>query len=546
VPQQLLFVTITDTTGCSESFSINLEIVPHWIVDAQIGSSACTNNAGQINLSILSGPGGYTFQWSNGAMTEDLTALSAGFYSVTITSAQGCQFFENFNVPGGPPQPNLGPRNLTVCGTSYTLGVGSQYFAYQWNTGATSQSITVSTDGTYYVNVWDSSGCLGSDTITLQFLPPVNMAIAGPDPLEICQGDTAYLNAINPNVLAYLWNTGQTSGDIFVQAPGTYTVVGTAANGCTDSASVTVIVNPNPTVSLGPDTAYCALGTVEVSPGPGFAAYLWSTGDVTDTLSIGIQGGYWVEVTDGNGCSARDTILIGRNPLPTTDIGLDTTYCVGTPFSLDAGAGFVTYEWNVGGISQTLTPQQSGPYQVVVSDSNGCYGGSNTVIITILPLPVVPVISIQGNQLVSTAATTYQWYYEGNPIAGATGQSHTPTQPGYYTVEVTDANGCGTTLSAPFLMVFQITNQHVPEGFSPNGDGIHDQFMIKYIEFFPENTFTVFNRWGQPVFSQFGYDNTWEGQAQGGKPLPDGTYFYELKFPDGQLEPVSGYFILNR
>ena len=78
------------------------------------------------------------------------------------------------------------------------------------------------------------------------------------------------------------------------------------------------------------------------------------------------------------------------------------------------------------------------------------------------------------------------------------------------------------------------------------GDGNHDQLTIKFIEFFPGNQLTILNRWGQQVYQENNYANTWSGVSDTGNDLPDGTYYYVLTFDDDSIEPVSGYIIINR
>ena len=89
----------------------------------------------------------------------------------------------------------------------------------------------------------------------------------------------------------------------------------------------------------------------------------------------------------------------------------------------------------------------------------------------------------------------------------------------------------------------------VPEGFSPNGDNVNDQFVIDGLEYYPDNRITIFNRWGQKVFESAPYANNWDGTSQnsmtiGNEKLPEGTYFYLLDLGNGDV--MKGYIYLTR
>ena len=91
---------------------------------------------------------------------------------------------------------------------------------------------------------------------------------------------------------------------------------------------------------------------------------------------------------------------------------------------------------------------------------------------------------------------------------------------------------------------------HVPEGFSPNGDGVNDTYVIQDIEYYPNNHFVVFNRWGNKVYEANPYDNSWHGQSEasfsfGGTDLPAGIYFYTLDLGDGS-PIIKGYVYMNK
>src|SRR5262249_15695892 len=155
---------------------------------------------------------------------------------------------------------------------------------------------------------------------------------------------------------AYLWNNGATTRTITVNSSGSFSVQVTDANGCqgASSAPVSVTVSTPPIASIVPNgpTTFCSGGSVTLDAGAGFAAYLWTNGATTRTISVNSRGSFRVQVTDANGCqsaaSAPVSVTVNTPPIASiTPNGL-TTFCSGGSVTLDAGAGFAAYLWNNG------------------------------------------------------------------------------------------------------------------------------------------------------------------------------------------------------
>jgi gliding motility-associated-like protein len=102
-------------------------------------------------------------------------------------------------------------------------------------------------------------------------------------------------------------------------------------------------------------------------------------------------------------------------------------------------------------------------------------------------------------------------------------------------------DGCGF---ATDTVTITVQDLFIPQGFSPNGDGVNDRFEITGIEAYPGNDLKVFDRWGRPVLAQKNYDNSWDGRARNGVPLLDDTYFYVLNLSEGLT--YNGYLIIKR
>jgi len=220
------------------------------------------------------------------------------------------------------PTCSVSPSSAEVCaGGSATFTVtpsgGTAPYTFLWNTGETTQSITKSAAGTYTVTVTDSKGCTTTCSGTLIVNPNPTCSVS-PASAEICSGGSQQFTA-NPSggtaPYTFLWSSGETTQSITKSAAGTYTVTITDSKGCTTSCSGSLVVNPNPTVSI--NSVACDLdGSIVLhsvpSGGTGPYTFLWSTGATTQDITVTAAGTYSVTVTDSKGCvSAQASIRVG-------------------------------------------------------------------------------------------------------------------------------------------------------------------------------------------------------------------------------------------
>ncbi len=125
---------------------------------------------------------------------------------------------------------------------------------------------------------------------------------------------------------------------------------------------------------------------------------------------------------------------------------------------------------------------------------------------------------------------------------GSTGPVLNGVPAGSYTATITDANGCTVRTTITITQPEDVT---LPTGYTPNGDGYNDFFVVRGLDAYPNNTFTVFNRWGNVVFDTFNYKNDWAGQNTTGDELPNGTYFVIITLKGGE-RTLQGYVDLRR
>src|ERR1051326_2964848 len=396
-------ITISNSTGCSTSATATVTVNPLPVVALGPDSALCMGD----NVVLNAGNPGSTYSWSTGATTQTITVNSAGTYSVLVTAPGGCTGTDTRIIKVNPsPTVSIG-NDTTFCqGGSVLYDAGNPGDNYLWSNSATTQTITVTTSGTYDVIVTNSSGCSRTDTavVTVNPLPVVAL---GPDQ-TICGSIT--LDAQNPGS-SYSWSNGATSQQTTVNLTGSYAVTVTSPAGCTNRDTINITVSPAPVVALGNDTSVCPNGNYLLDAGNPGDTYSWSTGASTQTITVNNAGSYYVIVTDPSGCTNSDTIAITAFALPVVALGNDTTLCAG-PLTLDAGNPGDTYLWSDASTGQTLSVSASGTYSVIVTNANGC-SNSDTINVTIPPAPLLnlgPDTTLCANSVVLDA---------GNPGIGA-------------------------------------------------------------------------------------------------------------------------------
>ncbi|MFZ4520619.1 MAG: FISUMP domain-containing protein [Bacteroidales bacterium] len=385
-------------TGQNCSLQDDIQVFFHPVSEPEITGdiSVCNNESNvsynasapftQFNWSITGGT--FTGQGTP-AIVANWTTVGLQTIALTCTNQYGCLVQKNYEVevhelpnaiilPGGA---------TTVCAgesVNLTAGGGTDYL---WSDASTSATITVSNSGTYIVTITDANGCsnTASQLVTVNPLPVAVITPLGAT--TFCQGGSVNLTASGGT--GYLWSDATTTTTISVLASGTYTVTVTGSNGCINTASQAVTVNPLPTAMITPDgaTTFCQGGTVGLHASGG-TDYHWSNSATTASITVSMPGSYQVTATDINGCISSSSQLVAVNPLP---VGLitpngPTVFCQGGSVILNASGG-IGYKWSNSTTASTITVLTSGIYTVTVTDGNGCINSAYREII-VNPLPV--------------------------------------------------------------------------------------------------------------------------------------------------------------
>jgi hypothetical protein len=222
-------VTVSNGT-CSASDTVVVTINANPLPNLGGNQTICGTTPVTLN------PGSYSaYSWSTGATSPTLSVSSSGTYSVTVTDGNGCTGTSAVTITFHPlPTPNLGPNQIVCTGTPVTLNPGS-YSAYSWSTGATTPTISPTTNGIYGVTVTDANGCTGSDAMNLVFVPLPTFSF-GNDSV-ICADTSITLNG-PAGMSTYAWSTGANTASITVTSGGTYSLTVTHSNGCTASDDI--------------------------------------------------------------------------------------------------------------------------------------------------------------------------------------------------------------------------------------------------------------------------------------------------------------------
>lgn len=470
------YVAVEDINGCWGGISTTVVFTarPKPVITG--ASSVCENSIATYQVSSRSGS---SYNWS---IEDSLGAIIAGqgtnsitvrwnasgttALSVTERSSSGCSGDTSFVVRVGK---TLMPRIIaegpvTFCeGDSVVLHAGIGYASYNWSNGIIEERNIISQSGTYFVTVTDANGCSGSDTIVVTVNPKPTPAVQGQT--TACLNTSAKYEVTINSDRTYQWIAtggsiinGQNTNSITVQwnqqGTGTVEVTETVASTqCSASSKIQVIVGSSLKPTIATDkTTFCEGDSATLDAGAGYTTYQWNTGAITQSVVARVSGSYFVSVTDSNGCSGTSksiVITVNKPPQPTITANGSLAFCEGDSVTLNAGNGFTKYLWNDGATTQSIVVRSNGNYFVTITDTNGCQGTSQTIKVTVFPLPQ-PII-MQNGSMLSTSITysSYQWYLNGNVLSGMSSHTIPITQAGMYSVGVTDSNGC-SAISQPY------------------------------------------------------------------------------------------------
>lgn len=587
-------VTIADANGCDTTFTLTLSDPPVLNVSMTHTDNVCYTDCGATATANITGgvpPFSITWTGPGGATiaqdTTDVSGLCGGEYTLAVTDARGCTSTTPFTVASGLPiTANLvfqgetcnGPCDGTAS-VAPTGGSGSGY-SYNWQpgnpAGQGTDQVTGLCAGNWTVTITDGAGCDTTYAFTIAPYMPI-APVATVQQVQCngaCNGTISLSTTGGVGSLAYAWTpdpgTGQGTANVGGLCAGTYNVTITDAAGC--DTTVSYNITEPPTLAVDVDTVMAAScnsasdGAVAISVSGGTPSYVVSwTGpngflSGAEDISGLLPGSYEVTVTDSSGCQATDQVVVATENSLSASAGPDVFLCSGGAVILDGSAsqGAATWQWTdgqggvVGADSVVnLGALGDGVYTYVLTVTNGPCSDADTVVFTVWPVPIADAgpdqqVYVQGTtNLGGTPSgppgSSFVWQPDSVLNNGAIpNPDATVNATTWFQLTVTSPEGC---VGIDSVLVTVVPEVKVPSGFTPNGDGHNDVWVLDFAVLFPDIDVQVFSRWGEPLFRSVGYKVPWDGKYDG-KLVPMGTYYYVIelhdpRFPEALTGPLT-------
>ncbi|MDQ3192300.1 MAG: gliding motility-associated C-terminal domain-containing protein [Bacteroidota bacterium] len=572
--------TLSQTVSVTITPNFNAEIV-------SVEDLLCNGgNNGSATVQATGGNGLYSYSWNTTPIQTSPTAtgLTAGNYEVVINDGNGCSAPVTLSVTITEPeylmkasvalQSNVKCKGDSTGEISVLATGGSGNYKYVWNTSPVQNTTTISNliAGTYTVEIFDTNGCSTPAILSVTITEPSDslaaFIISQQDVL--CNGNadgeaTIQVTGGSGNYI-YEWNTSpaQYTATATALLPGIYEIKVIDNNGCENVILNTVKINEPENLNLvaSVEPVICNENngriSLDVSGGTAPYTYNWSNGSTDSDLQELSSGSYNVIVLDNNNCEQQLMISLEEISAMQTLAESKNVSCNGggdgfASVEINYGTSPYSYEWNTGAKESTLTDLKAGTYHVIITDGNNCTIYKEVIIEEpeILAVDLTASLFTNNNNIsipngndgyirveMQGGALPYSYQWSSGQI---TADINNLTA-GEYTVNITDANGCTTTAS---VILIEPMVLEMPTGFSPNNSGRNDSFVVRGLEEFPNNNFTVFNRWGNEVYHRENYNNEWNGTNNKGEVLPTGTYFVLLIIDNGD-KILKGFVDLRK
>ena len=498
-------VTANSSNGCSATSAATVVTVNSLPTATITAGSATTFCAG--GSVILTASTGTSYLWSNGATTQSTTITAGGSYTVTVANASNCSATSSATIVTVNTLPTV---TITASGaTTFCIGgsvtlIASSGLSYLWSNGATSQSITVNSGGSYSVAVANAGSCSATSSATVVSVNPLPIASISSASTFLCgSGATVSLTATGGT--SYQWSNngvpivGATASTYSANTIGTYTATATSSFGCIASATGSIMLTQMATPIL---------------------AYSYDSYCVNKAVAFTNQ-------------------------------------------STAVGSGAVTYTWsdNASNIASTtnanFTYATAGSYSVKLkAQSNSCANLKDSITKVIsIENPVSAVryntVDVAVNDNIQLQSRNFGNKYTWSPTTGLnnifiSNPNATLSQQQEYLVTIGVPSGCST--KDTILVRVQTGNTiYVPNVFTPNGDGKNDKVIIIPVGISQLKVFRIYNRWNKKVFETSDINNGWDGKVNGVlQPLDTYVWVVEAITKDGTLIAKTGSITLLR
>ena len=568
-----------DSLGCQSITNIPVTVNPSPVVTVSPAASICLGDA-----TILTAAGALQYNWTPSSSLNLATGSSVSA-SPTINTT--------YMVSGTDAILQISPTSATICEGDSTALTVSGANSYLWSpalglntTSGNTVIATPNTSTTYNITGTDVNSCWDVISANISVNPLPNVSVV-PAIASICEGSNISVNAFGAN--SYLWSPAfglNTSvGNSVVANPQStmdYTITGTDANNCSNTANLHIDVGVLPIISVTPALPTICEGssitltasgatTFNWSPPTGLSATAGSTinANPTTTTTYNIVG------SDANSCADSILLTVNVNPLPTADISPNSG---GTICSEDSAVIIVQLSgnppWDIlhtingtlqANINTTDNPllifsNTDGDYLITsVTDANGCSDlGSGLANVQVLYTPYAnfdlfpqpttilePEITFTNNSMLA-----YSWMWEfGDGFSNAIDFSpiHEYFDVGTYNVSLVVFNGVCTDTATAQIIIDPVFTFYIPDVFTPNGDRLNDTFT-PFGEGITAYEIFIYNRWGEQIFTADNMDLQWDGMLGGEKVSSNGYYSYIINVVDEMDVPhtFKGNLLLQK
>jgi gliding motility-associated-like protein len=565
----LYYVEATDLHGCVYNAQKTVVVKTPPVVSIDGPEQVCSGST-----VILSASGANNFKWIGTEETGSnivVTPATEQTYKVIGTDNFGCIAEAEHTVKVHPrPEVNV-VGDEVICDGSSTKWLLSGAETYFWNDGSNDIERTISKEGTYTIKGVDANGC--------ESLPLTKTLIASQSPVieysgitAACVGDEYMVNLTSDIVgTEYLWLDDNTTGNrknIPVESDLILNVQGTSPLGCASVAKIELKAIPTPIVYISGPKSICASSEEPITLAVNTSettSNLWNTGENTTEIDVkpNVNTTYSVEAVSANGCKGVATYDVSILPTPNVKVELaDYSICPGEENAkLELTAyGAVSYKWSSdlgsedisNNLSSTLKTEVTLPISIKVqgTDDNGCFA-ENAIEIKDLPAPIFaynvePNFIEEGRNEVRVSglepnkdATWYWDFGDGTSVDASKNTTHSydiSHLSDSYTVSITaiDKHDCVFKAEVPIYIWREVW---APDAFTPNGDGLNDEFKFFVSELITDFKFYIYDRIGNIVFEGNSAEDSWDGYFNG-KLCPWGVYGWVVDYK-AEMEGVE-------
>ncbi len=574
-------ITVSDFNSCQIIDTVEirqpLEILN---VSSNITNIDCFGaSSGMINTTAYGGTPPYMYLWFNAnnyflnQSSANISNLPAGNYSLIVKDYFNCSDTANLIVTQPDPfQYQINTTDVLCKGLAtgeieISLTGATQPFTYNWSNGTNVEDIAGLVAGNYTLTLTDSHNCLYViDTIISE--PAELLSVSSIATNVLCKGDASGAVIASSEggttPYSYQWSNGSNSHKIEQVNAGTYTVTVTDANGCLYYSGA-VVSEPNLPLTihatLFPTSCFGYQdGSILVDLEGGTIPYTISWDNNTYILTSnqqsieGLKSGIInLRITDANSCINFQTFTIGSPDSVIIDVLPSPVSCYGgndgqVIVTVVGGTDPYTYLWSNNATTNHLEGVVSGTYLVSVTDANQCVYHTSTLIEempkNIVNAVIKPTTCKDMNdasiQLSVTGGAGNHHFLWSN---GTTSPNAQNLASGFYNVVVSDDNQCEIRLD------YQIEPNYtecveIPSSFSPNNDGINDEWVIRRLDEYSNAKVQVYNKWGNLLYINQGIYFPWNG-LYNGNPLPSEVYYYIIDLNNGD-SPYTGTITILR